>query len=407
MTRQGFTLIELLVSIAISAMMATLLFQALFQAGVAVDAGDSLMDLSTKTAQVQQLLERDLSAATTLVDNEPPQETDMTKTTTKTVGNKTIKEEKGAKDEPEGKKEKQIIKKLFFSSTGPGGLGTLTFVTNNPLMSFWSSRQGASGKGKPKPYLARVTYTVEEDKASPGSYRLLRQESSILDYEKRSGRSYEVVDGIKSIAVKFTAKTEKIIPAKEEAEKKAKSSDPSTGNQPKKAPAKKQKPKVEVTYTVVNTWDTDQLKEEQKKKTEQKSPQKGAAAQKKEEPEEKKKLIPVQVSVEIAFLDKEKKSERISKIDIGIITDTEFSLPKKPASFVSLLQQQPTTTDQTQQQQQANNQYNPGHQGQKFGMVEKEQSLFDRLNHLGERLANALCPGINQNTTNQNKRIHV
>lgn len=397
MTRQGFTLIELLVSLAISAMMATLLFQALSQANVAVDAGDNIMDLSTKTAQVQQLLERDLSGATTLVDNEPPHETDMVKTVTKTEGDKTTKKEETKEDT--APKEKQIIKKLFFSSTGPGGLGTLTFITNNPLMSFWSSFKGASDKGKPKPYLARVTYSVEEDKTSPGSFRLLRQESSVLDYEKKSGRTYEVVDSIKHIAVKFTAKTEKITPAKQEApEKDNRSSAPTSGTQPKKAPAKKEKPKVEVTYNVVTTWDTDQLKEEEKKKTEQKTSKKDAPlSEKKEEPEEKKKLIPVQVSLEIAFLDKEKKAEKISKIDIGIITDTDFSLPQKPASFLSLFQQEPPVPEPGKQDQ--NKQQFPG---QAPGGPGNQLTLFDRLNNLGERLSNLL-----NSDMNQNQRIRV
>jgi len=382
MARHGFTLIELLVAIAISAMMSVLLFQALFQAGTAVEVCDSFMDLTTRAAQVRQLLERDISGATTLIDNEPPQETDMTQTGTKTIGDKTIKDAPTAQKQESGeKKEKQIIKKLFFSSTGSGGLGTLTFITNNPLMSFWSSHKGAKGTGKPKPYLARVTYTLEEDKASPGSFRLLRQESSVLDYEKRNGRTYEVVDGIKSIGVKFTAKTEKITPAKDKEQDNEPHSAPAQGAQRPKAAAKKQKPKVEVTYNVVTSWDTDQLKQELTQKAEQK-PQKTEA---KKEPEEKKKLIPVQVSFEITFLDKERKSERMFSIDVGIITDTEFSLPKKPSLFMSAVQQDSTTTGNTQQQQgQQSQQWQ-----QNFG---QKQTFVDKLNALGERLAQAFSP---------------
>ena len=98
MNRQGFTLIEILVAIAISGFMATVLFTALFQINRSVNVTESLMTVNEKAARLQQLFERDLSGATTLLDNEPPKQQD-----------KDIKATTTGEKQGQEKKEKHII----------------------------------------------------------------------------------------------------------------------------------------------------------------------------------------------------------------------------------------------------------------------------------------------------------
>ena len=107
MNRQGFTLIEVMIAIAIAGFMATVLFTALFQINTAVNVTESMMTVNEKAARLQQLFERDLSGATTLLDNEPPKATRQRSKTTST-GDKQDQEKK-KKNLP--RKKKSILSK--------------------------------------------------------------------------------------------------------------------------------------------------------------------------------------------------------------------------------------------------------------------------------------------------------
>ena len=137
MNRQGFTLIEVMIAIAIAAFMATVLFTALFQINTAVNITESLMTVNEKAARLQQLFEHDLAGATTLLDNEPPKPKDKDLKTTST-GEK--QEQAKTRRKTVEKKEKHIIKKIFNSTNKGDQLGTLTFISNNPLLGFWATK---------------------------------------------------------------------------------------------------------------------------------------------------------------------------------------------------------------------------------------------------------------------------
>lgn len=336
MNRQGFTLIEVLIAIAISAFMTTILFTALYQINSSVNVTASLMTVNEKAARLQQLFERDLSGATTLLDNELPKAKDKELTPTST-GDKQDRDKK--EEKPTEKKEKHIIKKIFNSINKGNQLGTLTFISNNPLLGFWATKAGSHEVGKPKPFLVRITYQLEEDPKAPGSYILMRQESVPLDYEKRSGRSYEVLDGIKSLSFKYTAKTVKTDEAKEEQAESPKPGVQGTEKEPQKKPETKARKKTEVTYTSnLTTWNSDEKTDE---------------VAKKEEPKEKRLPIPVFVDIEVVLWDDVQQREFKYIYTQEIITDTEFIQKKREWSFVSFFQkqQEKEKAEQTKTQQ--------------------------------------------------------
>jgi type II secretory pathway component PulJ len=63
-----------MVAIAISGFIATILFTSLFQLSSASTIAESVMTANEKAARLEQLFERDLAGATTLLDNNPQQE---------------------------------------------------------------------------------------------------------------------------------------------------------------------------------------------------------------------------------------------------------------------------------------------------------------------------------------------
>ena len=148
-----------------------------------------------------------------------------------------------------------------------------------------------------------------------------------LDYEKRSGRSYEVLDGIKSLSFKYTAKTVKTVEEKEEKTETTKPGAQSTDKDKQKQPSKKaKKPKTEISYTSdLATWNSDEKTESEPKK---------------EEPKEKKLPIPVFVDIEVILWDNAQQREFKYQFTLEILTDTEFVQKKRPWSFMSFFQKQ-------------------------------------------------------------------
>jgi prepilin-type N-terminal cleavage/methylation domain-containing protein len=320
MNRQGFTLIEVLVALAITGFMTTVLFTALHQISQSVSITESLMTVNEKAARLQQLFEHDLTGATLLLDNEPQkqQEQEM-KTTATTEKNETKEKKIEPKEKPITKKEKKIIKKIFYSTTQGNDLGTLSFISNNPLFGFWSGQGGAFQAGKAKPCLVRITYSLENDPNMPGTFVLKRQESVPLDFEQRTGKSYEVLSGIKSLAFNYTLKT--IKSGQEETKEQAQEPQ-------KQEPAKQQtkkKTKEEITYTSnLPTWNSDETTQ---------------ADTTKEKTKEKKLPIPVFIDIKVTLWDETFEHEYTYAYAIEIITDTEFIVKQRQWAFMSLFQQ--------------------------------------------------------------------
>lgn len=358
MNRQGFTLIEVLVALAITGFMTTVLFTALYQINKSVGITDSLMTINEKAARIQQLFEHDLTGATLLLDNEPSRQQEQEMKTTTTVEKTRPKEKKEEPEEKQAtKKEKKIIKKIFYSTNKGNELGTLSFVSNNPLLGFWSGKEGAFQAGKAKPCLVRITYSLEDDPNMPGTFILKRQESVPLDFEQRTGKIYEVMSGIKSLSFKYTLKTIKT------RQEEAKKTTPETQKQePAKQPQKSQQPKEEITYTSnLPTWNSDEMAQEDTKK---------------EKSKEKKLPIPVFVDIEVTLWDETFEHEYTYAYAIEIIADTEFIVKQRQWAFMSLFQQPELEKEKSDQKTPP--QQNPKtaipSSGQKVGYVSWQQN---------------------------------
>lgn len=184
------------------------------------------------------------------------------------------------------------------------------------------SEHGTHSAGKPKPNLVRITYKLKEDPENKGTFILTRQESVPLDWEKNSGKTYEVMTGIKEISVEYTAKIEKTVTIEEEKPEPAKGAQGKPETQPAKPaqPSKKPKTKTEVEYKTVKTWDMDQ-KEEEKKDEQEKAKE-----------QVKQKPIPVLVKITAKLFDNQLKTVVEFIFFIPIISDTEFT-PKRRRGF--------------------------------------------------------------------------
>ncbi len=328
MKSAGFSLIELLVATAVAGMMAAVLFAALFQINSSVIITDSVMGFNERAALFASIFEHDVAGATLLLDNEPPEKIEKEKPVGDTTDkDKTAQKPKAAGeegDEKAPKKEKKIVTKIFESTVRGANLDMLTFTSNNALRAFWSTSPGLADIGKPKSRLARVTYTLEEDKSTPGSFRLMRQESAQLDWDRRAGRTYELVGGIKNLSLKFTAKIEKKIPVEEAVQEPAEGKDHGKPGMPAaKAPPKIKKTKTEISYKDMNTWIIEKKKQE------------GA---KKESPEaaEVQKPLPVDVEAVLVLWDDEHKRDATYTFNFALDADTEHikrrrRIPRMPS----------------------------------------------------------------------------
>jgi prepilin-type N-terminal cleavage/methylation domain-containing protein len=310
MNNKGFTLVEVMVAIAISGLIATILFTSLFQISSASTVAESVMTVNEKAARLMQLFERDFSGATTLLDNMPSRENTDTRQTTTTSQ---------APQEKEGEdKEKKIIEKIFYSANKGTRLDMVSFISNNSLLGFWHTTSSAFKAGGAKPLLTRITYQLEEDREMPGSYILTRQESIPLEFGQRSGKTYPVVGGIKSITLQYTSKT-------------VRKTEPKTDTQKRPQKMVQQKPSIDTIYTSnITTWDSDEYIKK---------------AVKKDGMEETTYPIPVFVDIEAVVYDTQQREVKYV-FSIPIITDTEFTRTKRlplPAPQPKL--QQPASYD--------------------------------------------------------------
>jgi prepilin-type N-terminal cleavage/methylation domain-containing protein len=246
-TRTGFSLIEVIIASAVAALLGGSLFMAYYQTNRSTIAMENKIETHEKLALLVQQFEHDISGACI-----PWQKKEKKKE------GAAQKEEAAQPAAQPQKKEEKKITHIFYSTNKNGQLDTLTFITNNPMQVYWSSRAGQA-----KPYIARVVYRLEPEKprkkgAQVQSYVLKRQESSNLDFDAfktsedaQAIRAYEVIDNIKELKITFGALLEK-----KEAEQKA-------GAQKQAAEKKEKKKKKETEYKTFDDWNMEQTQEKE------------------------------------------------------------------------------------------------------------------------------------------------
>ena len=219
MKQKGFTLIEILVAFAIGTMLAGILFTSFFQSNQASQIIDNVIDSNITAATLIHQITKDVSGAfvpvsVQLLQEQREQEKKRAKDTPEASGKqgaeKTAAAKKGTGQSSEKKKQKlPKIEKIFYSSLKDNNLDVLTFITNNPLQPYWSPTAQGSVAKKPTVKLVRVVYRlVPEGTEKPLSYKLLRQESETLDFNKfalgGNIRAFEVANNIKTIKTEYS-----------------------------------------------------------------------------------------------------------------------------------------------------------------------------------------------------------
>jgi len=263
--KQGFVLIEILFASAIASLISISLFAAFYQANRSTQILDNIIEAHTNIIILSNLMEKDISGAFIPLQ---------------VYEDKKNKKEGDKKTDPDEKKSKPALTKIFFSSNQNGMLDILTFITNNPLQGYWDDETGSL-----KPRIARVVYHLREEKGigSKKSYALYRQESSNLDFEafKKDAaqpvREYQVVDRIKKLSVSYTQEITK----KEQ----------TTNGE-----------KVTKEYKKVDDWDTDEPGAVNKDTVVSK--------------------LPYSVSIDVAFWDMKKERERSFVVTSLVFTNT-------------------------------------------------------------------------------------
>ena len=188
-------------------------------------------------------------------------------------------EQKEVAQKTSEKKAPKPIEKIFYSTNKNGQLDTLTFITNNPLVVYVGKDVGVV-----KPKVVRVQYSLKPEAEKKNSYALLRQESTELDVENyKNVTAYEVIGGIKSCIMTFTARFIKKDEKAEDA-------------------------KILYEYKTQNDWVSEQKKEEGKEKIE--FPR-----------------VPYNVEMKLILWDKQDKKEKEFTIICEIPTD--FSALKR------------------------------------------------------------------------------
>jgi type II secretory pathway pseudopilin PulG len=252
----GFILIELLVSLLIASFLSIGMMNSLTMVFKTNEVMDSLMDISAGAMRMQQQLERDLSGVMI-----PPSlmATDTGVQKAPVPGDKP--EQKTAASEPK-KETVEPAKKnhLFFATQKDKNTEVLTFITTNPLASFWSDKAGQA-----QSRIVRVVYRLEPDKENAPLFRLMRQEGMDLDFQhyesgaKKQIKALEVASGIKAFALNF------MVEDKSENKDKASSvtpKAPSTPGTPSAPATDGVEPKKTITYKTLDEWRGEEVKDQ-------------------------------------------------------------------------------------------------------------------------------------------------
>lgn len=191
----GFILIELLVSLLIASLLSIGMMNSLTLVFKTNETMDALMDVSATAMRLQQVLERDLSGVTI------PLSFQETKEDAAEAQKLPIKQE-GKKGDGDAKKQDDG----FIAVKKDLNTQFITFITTNPLASFWSDTAG-----QVQSRLVRVVYRLEPVEKVTGLFKLMRQEGldlNLASYEKTSKkpiRALEVASGIRDFSMEFLA----------------------------------------------------------------------------------------------------------------------------------------------------------------------------------------------------------
>lgn len=250
--KHGFMLIELIVVTLISSMVGGILLTALSQGSRFQLAVDNIVDTSLRIGILSNQLEKDCMGAFIPVQAELSKKNEQSSSDEGAEKNKEAQSDdkkldvKSTAKKSETKEKAQPLEKIFYGTHKENNLDQLTFITNNPLVVFIGKDVGIV-----KPKIVRVCYTLKPEVDNDHSYALYRQETVELDSAQlKNVKSYEIISGIKSLSVVYTARIEKKQEMPQEAGKQTTS---------------KEQPKVSYEYRTSKDWVSERKKEADKK----------------------------------------------------------------------------------------------------------------------------------------------
>ena len=205
--KAGFTLIELVLAFAFSSILLTLLFTSFNQINRTVVTTEDLIEMNTRLNLFQNQFQKDISGAFVPVQGLPEKKEEAPKNDIEQKKEKPPTPTKDKKEKP------KPLKEVFYSANKSDQLNELTFISNNPVRVYEYAKNTP-----PKPRIVRVVYRLIADKDKKGSYKLMRQEGTQLDFASykpnasKPIRAFELVENIKSFNIEYQAP----IPKKEE-----------------------------------------------------------------------------------------------------------------------------------------------------------------------------------------------
>lgn len=304
--KPGFTLLEILIATAISSLLMTILFFSYNQVNNVVRYVTDYTDIFDAAILVEQQITKDIAGAFI-----PVQAVEQKKQEKQ----KTASSDEKKQPEPELESEQKsfdkirmkVLKDPFVSKNVGKNMSMLSFITANPMRVYWGKKTG-----EPKPSIARVVYTLQEDKDSSKSrsrFSLYRQEGKELElsaYTKKESsiERYLIAENIESCALSFLLAVEKES-EQEGSEQSQNNKDPSENkNTPE---AKKQKKEKEVEIKTFDDWRIDGEKKDARSKLK----------------------LPDEVSMEITFADEIGRRKRTFIFAVNIAARfTEIPEPK-------------------------------------------------------------------------------
>jgi prepilin-type N-terminal cleavage/methylation domain-containing protein len=220
MMKAGFTLIELMVSLVIASMLGISLTLFLSQTGLYQAAVENRANIYTRASVALHQLEKDINGARVPIENILHEQASKAKEKNPLAKQPApTPQEQGQPKEQKEKSEETVVKPfshVFYAEQKDKQLVLFSCITSNPLKIYWSHSLGAA-----KPNIARVVYRLVPDPKQADTYMLMRQEGIDLDFANydskhaKSARSYEVIDGVKSVSMRFVL----VQPQEKDAEK--------------------------------------------------------------------------------------------------------------------------------------------------------------------------------------------
>lgn len=244
--KTGFTLIELLLALSFSSIILSILFTSFFQINRTAIIAEDLIEMDSRQQTFAHFFQRDITGAFV-----PVQAIEVEKKEEKSKDEAAAKAQKAeAVRTPIVKKKEEkpvkLVNDIFYSINKGDMLNELTFITNNPVRVY-----AYANNTEVKPKVVRVVYRLEPDKGKKGSYKLMRQEDTQLDfanYKKNATKpikAYEMINNIKSLKVEFQAPQ----PPKEESKD------------------KKSEKKEPIIFETKKEWHSDEIRKAQKKQS--------------------------------------------------------------------------------------------------------------------------------------------